>query len=75
METAALLSQPTKRKTKTHQTYRDPFSRIFPRLKQFACFFFKFSLPPCDIFLRSDWAVSLIYFCFTILDQNALHVC
>lgn len=36
------------------------------RLKKFACFYFDFSLAPCDIFLPSDWVLKLLWYSIKI---------
>ena len=36
------------------------------RLKKFACFYFDFSLVPCDIFLPSDWVLKLLWYSIKI---------
>ena len=36
------------------------------RLKKFACFYFDFSLAPCDIFLPFDWLLKLLWYSIKI---------
>ena len=45
-------SQPIRSKTKTN---RDLVTGVFPRLREFTCVYFEFSLVRCDIYLCSDW--------------------
>ena len=45
-------------------TNRDLVTCVFPRFRQLAWFYWKFSLAVCDIFLRSDWFLWLLWFSF-----------
>ena len=49
------------------QTLNQPYlvARVFPRFRQFGCFYLEFSLALRDIFLSSDWTLWLLRFCFS----------
>ena len=61
-------SQPIRCKTKTN---RDLVTRVFPRLRQFTCIYFEFSLAPCDIYLCSDWPLWLLVLWFLFYDTQS----
>ena len=58
----ASLCQKSESKPKTNH---DLVARVFPRFRQFGCFYLEFSLALRDIFLSSDWTLWLLRFCFS----------
>ena len=59
----ASLSQPIRSKMKTNGNF---VTRMFPRFKQFACFYVKFLLAPSEALLSSDWLLWLLWFWFNV---------
>ena len=49
-------------------------ARVFPRFRQFGCFYLEFSLALGDIFLSSDWTSWLLRFRFSCT-QDTLYMC
>ena len=63
------LSQPIRCKIESKD---DLVARVFPRLRWFACFYFKFSLAPRNLFPSSDLAfVITSFFVFTTQSKSA----
>ena len=48
------------------KTNGDLVTRIFPRFKQFACFYVKFLLAPSEALLSSAWLLRLLRFWFNV---------
>ena len=63
------LSQPIRCKIESKD---DLVARVFPRLRWFACFYFKFSLAPRNLLPSSDWPLWLLPFLFLRNNQKAL---
>ena len=67
----ASLCKNIRYKTKTNH---ELVARVFPRFRQFGCFYLEFSLALGDIFLSSDWTSWLLRFRFSCT-QDTLYMC
>ena len=52
-------------------TNHDLVARVFPRFRQFGCFYLEFASACKDLFLSSDWLLWFLLFCFNVTQSKS----